>query len=297
MKILKLIKLARPKEWIKNFFVFAPLLFSGLLFNTSYLTKSLEAFIAFCFVASCVYIINDIIDVEADRAHKKKRFRPIASGDVTVRQAQIFFILLIILAAGILTLLPWKFAMIIGLYLLNNVLYSTRLKHMVLLDVFSISIGFMLRVIAGAYAIDVQVSSWMIITTIFISLFLAISKRRAEVSGSDATNMASQRKVLSDYSLGYVDQINTITAAGTILSYALYTGADKTITVFHTDKLIYTTPFVIFGIFRYLYLLHNKNLGENPAGIVTKDVPILVVCILWALVCAAIIYQSKFGLY
>ena len=295
MKILKLIKLARPKEWIKNFFVFAPLLFSGLLFNSAYLSKSLEGFIAFCFVASCVYIINDIIDVEADRAHKKKRFRPIASGDVSVRQAQIFFVILIIIAAAILTLLPWRFSMVIGLYLLNNVLYSTRLKHMVLLDVFSISIGFMLRVIAGAYAIDVQVSSWMIITTIFISLFLAISKRRAEVSGTDVQNMATQRKVLSDYSLGYVDQINTITAAGTILSYALYTASDKTITVFHTDKLIYTTPFVIFGIFRYLYLLHNKNLGENPAGIVTKDVPIIVVCLLWAFVVAAIIYQSKMG--
>ena len=296
MKILKLIKLARPKEWIKNFFVFAPLLFSGLIFNSQYLFKTLEAFAAFCFIASCVYIINDIIDVEADRAHKKKRFRPIASGDVSVRQAQIFFVVLIIIAAAILTILPWRFAMVIGLYLLNNVLYSTRLKHMVLLDVFSISIGFMLRVIAGAYAIDVQVSSWMIITTIFISLFLGISKRRAEVSGTDVQNMATQRKVLSDYSLGYVDQINTITAAGTILSYALYTAADKTITEFHTDKLIYTTPFVIFGIFRYLYLLHNKNLGENPAGIVTKDVPIIVVCILWALVCGIIIYKSKFGM-
>jgi len=298
MKILKLIELIRPKQWVKNVFCFAAILFSGNLLNWDKLSVNIIAFIAFCGISSCVYILNDISDVESDRNHKKKRFRPIASGDVSVKEAWGFFALLILLTAmACIFLLPTYFGIVIVLYFMNNLLYSTRLKHIVLLDVFSISIGFMLRVIGGGFAIDVTISSWMIITTIFISLFLGISKRRAELANAEEAGTAvKQRKVLNEYSIDFVEQMNTIAATGTILSYALYTASEKTITTFHTDKLIYTTPFVIYGIFRYLYLIHKKNLGESPSSIVTKDIPIIVTGVLWVIVCAAIIYKAKFGL-
>lgn len=295
MKILKFVELMRPKQWIKNLFVFAPVLFAGKLTDIPMLFQSILAFIAFCGVSSSVYVLNDIIDVESDRVHKKKRYRPIAAGDVTIPQAKILFVLLLIITLFICLKLNLLFILTVILYFLNNLIYSFKVKNVVLLDVFSISLGFILRVIGGAVAIDVSVSSWMIITTIFISLFLGISKRRAELSGPNQENLEKQRKVLSDYDVVFVDQLNTVAATGTILSYALYTVSEKALTAFHSDKLIYTTPFVIYGIFRYLYLLHQKNLGESPTQIMTKDLPIIINSIIWLIVSALIIYKAKFG--
>ncbi|MEO8448066.1 MAG: UbiA prenyltransferase family protein, partial [bacterium] len=210
-------------------------------------------------------------------------------------QAKVLFALLLVATFMICLKLNTLFIITIVMYLMNNLLYTFKIKNVVLLDVFSISIGFILRVIGGAVAIDVGVSSWMIITTIFISLFLGISKRRAELSGPNQENLEKQRKVLGDYDIVFVDQLNTVAATGTIISYALYTVSEKAILSFHSDKLIYTTPFVIYGIFRYLYLLHQKNLGESPTQIVTKDIPIIVNSLLWVIVCAVIIYKAKFG--
>lgn len=296
MKFIKILELIRPKQWIKNLFVFAPILFAGKLMDYSMLLINIQAFVAFCCISSCVYVLNDIIDVESDRVHKKKRYRPIASGDVSTGQAKIVFVVLLIITVLISFRLPYLFALTISAYFINNLLYSFKIKNVVLLDVFSISIGFILRVIAGAVAIDVSISSWMIITTIFISLFLGISKRRAELSGPNQENLEKQRKVLSDYDVVFVDQLNTIAATGTIISYALYTVSEKAIMAFHSDKLIYTTPFVIYGIFRYLYLLHQKNMGESPTQIVTKDIPIILNSFIWLIACAFIIYKSKFGI-
>lgn len=295
MKIIRYFELIRPKQWVKNLFVFAPILFAGKLMDLPMLLVNILAFAAFCCVSSSVYVLNDIIDVESDRVHKKKRYRPIAAGYVSVSQAKILFVILIALTAVLSSMLPFLFLITISAYLVNNLLYSFKIKNVVLLDVFSISTGFILRVIAGAVAIDVSVSSWMIITTIFISLFLGISKRRAELSGPNQDNLEKQRKVLSDYDVVFVDQLNTIAATGTIISYALYTVSEKAINAFHSDKLIYTTPFVLYGIFRYLYLLHQKNLGESPTQIVTKDIPIIINSLLWLLACAVIIYKEKFG--
>ena len=296
MKLLKLFELIRPKQWIKNLFVFAPILFAGQLLNLPLLMQNILSFIAFCGVSSSVYVLNDIIDVESDRAHKKKRYRPIAAGDVTINQAKILFFILLAFTAVICFRLNYLFGLTILFYFINNLLYTFKIKNIVLLDVFSISTGFILRVIGGAVAIDVSVSSWMIITTIFISLFLGISKRRAELSGPNQENLEKQRKVLSDYDVVFVDQLNTVAATGTIISYALYTVSEKAISAFHSDKLIYTTPFVIYGIFRYLYLLHQKNMGESPTSIVTKDIPIIINSLLWLIVCAVIIYKAKFGM-
>jgi 4-hydroxybenzoate polyprenyltransferase len=294
LKLLKLILLIRPKQWLKNFFVFAPIIFAGQLLSFDHFFKNVIAFLAFCGVSSLVYIINDITDIESDRIHKKKRFRPLASGEVTINQAKIFFLII----AVITTFLCYKtniyFSSIVIIYFVINLLYSLWVKDIVILDVFFISFGFMLRVIAGAAAIDVSISSWMILTTIFISLFLAISKRRAELSQIDSESIDKQRKVLSYYDITFTDQMNTIAATGTIICYALYTVSEKATSTFHTDNLIYTTPFVIYGIFRYLYLLHKKNLGENPEQIVTKDIPLIINLILWFIFSVIIIYKQHF---
>jgi len=294
MKILKYFGLIRPKQWLKNFFVFAPILFAGQLLNFDLMVKNIIAFIAFCFVSSSVYIINDISDIESDRVHKKKRFRPLASGEISIRQAKIFFIFIALITIAITSLLNIYFAVVIISYFIINALYSFKVKNIVLLDVFFISFGFMLRILGGAVAIDVAISSWMSLTTIFISLFLAISKRRAELSQADLTDINKQRKVLNNYDIVFLDQMNTVAATGTIICYALYTVSEKAVTTFHSDYLIYTTPFVIYGIFRYMYLIHRKNLGENPEQIVTKDIPLIINLILWFLFSVLIIYKQKF---
>lgn len=293
MSILKLISLARPKQWMKNFFVFAPILFAGQLLNADLMFKNILAFIAFSFTSSIVYIINDIVDREADRAHKKKRFRPLASGEVNVKEAIILAIIIAIVAVLILLKLNYVFAIVVSIYLVLNVLYTIKLKHIVILDVFIISLGFMLRVEGGAAAIEVPISSWMILTAMFLSLFLAISKRRAELSSSENDNLENQRKVLGHYDITFTDQINTVAVTGTIICYALYTVSEKTVNTFHTENLIYTTPFVIYGMFRYLYLLHKKNLGESPEQIVTKDISLIINIIFWFASAFAIIYKSK----
>jgi len=293
MKILKLISLARPKQWMKNLFVFAPILFAGQLLNLDIMLKNILAFIAFSLTSSVVYIINDIVDRDADRAHKKKRFRPLASGEVNVRESVIFAAIIFILTVLILFKLSYVFSIVVGIYLVLNILYTLKLKHIVILDVFIISLGFMLRVEGGAAAIAVPISSWMILTAMFLSLFLAISKRRAELSASEIENIENQRKVLGHYDIAFTDQMNTVAVTGTIICYALYTVSDRTVNTFHTENLIYTTPFVIYGMFRYLYLLHKKNLGESPEQIVTKDISLIINIILWFASAFIIIYKSK----
>lgn len=296
MKLFKLIILARPKQWLKNMFVFAPILFAGQMMNMELMFRTLLAFLAFSFTSSIVYIINDIADREADRAHRKKRYRPLAAGEVNIKDAVFFAAILAVLAAGILLRLNLNFALVTGIYLLINLLYTFRLKHVVILDVFMISLGFMLRVAGGAVAIEVTFSSWMILTALFLSLFLAISKRRAELTGSENESYESQRKVLSHYDITFTDQMNTVAATGTIICYALYTVSDKAVHTFNTENLIYTTPFVIYGMFRYLYLLHKKNLGESPEMIVTKDISLIINIMLWFAAAFVIIYKSKLHL-
>ena len=234
------------------------------------------------------------MDVESDRVHPKKKYRPLASGELSVKQAMVFLVILVAVIIGTLVFQRPIFAFVIILYLITNLIYSFKVKSIVLLDVFFISFGFMLRVLGGAAAIGVTVSSWMILTTIFISLFLAISKRRSELSQMlNKENIDKQRKVLKDYSVEFADQINTIAAAGTIISYALYTVSERTVATFGTEKLIYTTPFVIYGIFRYMYLMHQKNLGESPTSIVTKDIPIIIDVFSWFIFSLIIIYRAN----
>ena len=284
------LKLIRPKQWIKNGFVLAPLVFSKELFGAEPLITALKALIAFCLTASCVYIINDISDIEADRAHPKKRNRPLAAGVITRSQAYLLSGTLIALSILLVLDMNVRFQLVLVTYFVMNLAYSAKLKEIVLVDVFIIAAGFMLRVLGGAFAIEVQVSSWIVLCTLFVSLFLGFAKRRGELLLVQQVRPGAERKVLTSYSVGFVDQMLTIAAAGTVISYALYTVAPRTVETFGTERMIYTTVFVIYGMFRYLYLIHMTDSTENPTNAVTSDIPIVVVTVLWVLTCVALIY-------
>jgi 4-hydroxybenzoate polyprenyltransferase len=288
--IVAAIKLIRPKQWIKNGFVFAPLVFAKELFQPEPLLLTFRTFAMFCLTASMVYIINDTIDVEADRAHPKKKNRPIAAGTISIPVAYGILVLLLVLDILLGIGMPEKALLLLGTYFLMNLAYTFKLKEVFLLDVFIIAAGFMLRVLGGAYTINVYVSSWLILCTLFISLFLGFAKRRGEIVAIQKAGATVERKVLQQYSLDVLDQMLTITAAGTVISYALYTVAPRTVTVFGTDKLIYTTVFVMYGVFRYMHLIHTTEAVENPAAVVSSDFPIIANVLLWIASCVVLIY-------
>lgn len=289
--MLNYIKLVRVPQWIKNFFVFVPLLFSRHIFDKTYLLSAFTAFLMFCLVSSIVYIFNDIVDIEADRAHPVKQFRPLPSGKISLRKAGIVLTGFLALIGFFLPAMNIHFRIFLLSYFLLNILYTFIFKHMVLLDIFSIALGFMLRVLAGASVINVEVSSWLILTTMFISLFLGIMKRRSELVLISEVPVQNTRKVLSLYSLNFIDQMSTIAAAGVIVCYALYTVSDRTVRMFHTENMIYTTPFVVFGIFRYMYLVYMNNKGENTVEIMMTDVPMITNVILYIIATILIIYK------
>ncbi len=282
------LKLIRIKHWIKNGFVFVPILFSKNLFEVNDFLHVLFAFIVFGFASSLVYVFNDITDVEADRKHSVKKHRPIASGTISKRNGWIVIAVLLIVLVLTGQTFSVEFNLIVLSYIILNLFYSLYLKQIVLVDLFCIAAGFMLRVLAGAYAIHVEVSSWLILTTLFISLFLAIIKRRSELTAQ--SNDLKTRTVLENYSTAYIDQISSITAAGVIICYALYSVSAKVLTNFHSDYFVYTTIFVIYGIFRYLFLAMHQDKGEDASEIILKDFPTLINIVLYFLTVILIIY-------
>lgn len=289
MNIIALLKLIRIKDWIKNLFVFVPLIFSKHLFDPKYLLKTFLAFLFFCVASSIVYVFNDLKDYDADRQHPKKKKRPIASGAISTRQAELIIAFLSLLLLSMCFFHNTDFIIIAFSYLIMNLFYTISLKTVVILDVFCIAAGFVLRIISGAFAIDVDISSWLLLTTMFLSLFLALSKRYAEmVSLGDNTQYT--RKVLNDYSISFLSQMTTISAGATILCYALYTVSDRTIKAFGTENLIFTTPFVVYGIFRYIYLINKKISGENPSDVLYKDVFMLANIVLYVVISVLMIY-------
>lgn len=292
-KLSAVFRLIRPKQWTKNLFVFSALVFSKHLFELSYLSLSLLAFAAFSFSASAIYIINDIVDRDRDRQHPKKRRRPIAAGIISPAEGSVLAAILLGLTLWIVADLDIRFTLCLVVYLVMNLAYSFYLKDLVLIDVFVIAIGFMLRVIGGAYVLNVERSSWLILTTMFLSLFLAIAKRRGELvtmAGATEGDSIQTRKVLEEYSVDFAEQMTTVCAAGFVFSYALYTVSERTRTLFGTENLVLTTPFVLYGVFRYLYLLHKKNLGENPTDVVLTDIPMIVNFVVYAAAMFFIIY-------
>lgn len=236
------------------------------------------------------------MDCESDRSHPIKKNRPIASGAVSIKMGLLFAALLIAFDVFLLQYLNVKFATVQSVYFVLNVLYTLKLKNVVILDIMSISTGFMLRVVAGAAVINVEVSSWLILTTLFLSLFLGIMKRRSELTLFDESSN-STRKVLSEYSVSFTDHLASISAAGVIICYALYTVSDRTAAYFNTENLIYTTIFVVFGVFRFMYLTHLKLKGENAAEIMLTDLPMIINVILYVVFSIFIIYNAQVAVF
>jgi 4-hydroxybenzoate polyprenyltransferase len=289
-KIIGALRLLRPAQWLKNVFLFAPLIFSKHLFEFNYFWREVLAFAGFCLVSSIVYIINDIADREVDKLHPIKRNRPLTSGALNIFDAVGILIILLVLVVSLIPYLNVPFWCAIALYGFLNIAYSFWLKQIVLVDVFIIAAGFMLRVIAGVFAIEVVISSWLVLCTLFVSVFLAISKRRGELILSEATNSYAARPVLKQYDLAFMDQIMTVAASGMAISYALYTVAERTVKIYGTENLIFTTVFVLFGIIRYILLMRNRKTDDNPMHLLLSDVPLLVNILLWFLTCVFVIY-------
>jgi len=285
--------LARPYHWVKNVFLFAPLVFSRHLFDVDYVSSAILAFVVFSLVSSAVYVINDIADRDLDRAHPIKSRRPVASGAISPTRAAIFAFILLLVVSFLAIGIRQEFQIVVALYFIMNLFYSFWLKHVLLVDVFIVAAGFMLRVLAGALAIHVEVSHWLILCTLFVSLFLAVSKRRGELMLVQNSVEFTGRVVLREYELPFLDQIITISAAGMAISYALYTVADRTVSMFGTENLIFTTVFVLFGIFRYMYLLRKRVTEDNPTYLLLTDLVMMVNITLWFLSCIAIIYSHR----
>lgn len=282
------IKLLRVPQWIKNVFVFVPIIFSKNLFHPEPLINVVIGFFAFGVVSSIVYVFNDIHDREADRLHPKKKDRPLASGKVSPNNAYLLILVLVIVELVLINFVNFSFILVLAGYLVLNVFYSVKLKNIVILDLLCIAGGFMLRVLGGAFVIDVYVSRWLVLTTLFISLFLAVMKRKSELNLELGEN--GYRQVLDDYSHEFINQISAVSSGGVIISYALYTVADRTVTYFQTENLIYTTIIVVFGIFRYMYLAYQKSEGENTIDVLISDIPMIIASALYFASAVLIIY-------
>ena len=278
----------RPRQWVKNLFVFAGLVFSQRLFTPSAWT-ALGAFAIFCALSGAIYLFNDVADRDKDRLHPKKRERPIAAGRLPVPVALMTGVVLIL---GGLVAAAWlspRFALAAVAYVALLTSYSMWLKHVVIVDVLTVASGFVLRAAGGALAIDVEISGWLLICTILIALFLALGKRRHEYLALD-TEAARHRPILAEYSGALLDQMIAVVTASTVTAYALYTMSPETVAKFHTHLLPATLPFVLYGIFRYLYLLYRHQLGGNPSELFLNDRALLVNTICWIAAVLVIIY-------
>lgn len=286
-----IIKTMRPRQWPKNVFIFGALIFDKRLFVLEPFLRTIAGFFLFCLISSAVYLFNDVADVEADRNHPEKKFRPIASGQLPVNVALVTALLLTIVVLALACLLsPW-FALVLGVYFVNNVLYSRWLKHIPILDVLILSSGFVLRVVAGViliYPVE-RFSPWMYMITVMFSLYLVLGKRRAELNML-AQGAGAHRKVLEGYTLPLLDQYITIVSGMTIMVYSLYTTSAPSMPANHTMML--TIPFVVYGIFRYLQLIQTGHAAGAPDEVALKDRPLQVTALLWGLAVIAIFYLS-----
>jgi 4-hydroxybenzoate polyprenyltransferase len=286
----------RPHQWVKNLFVFAPLLFGMKLGEPSSVLRASAATLCFCLLSSGMYLVNDICDAEADRAHPEKRLRPIASGALSRPLAILSSLLLLAAAFALAFIMEVTFGLLAFTYCVVTLGYCLAFKQAIVLDGMLIATGFVLRVVGGAIAIDVVASHWLIVCAFLLALFLAFSKRRQELLML-STDAAQHRRVLGQYTVTYLDRANSIVLGATIVCYALYTVAPETVQRFGTDKLIYGSVFVIYGLLRYMALLQGEENGGNPSKMLIKDKPILIAVTGWAIYNALIIYRSSFHVF
>lgn len=285
-----LLSSARPRQWSKNLILFGPLVFAHDLFASGLLVHAAGAFVAFCLVSSSIYVMNDVLDVENDRQHPVKRLRPLAAGEIGPAQAIAWAVCLA--AAG----LALGFTVSLGLglaaagYVILMIGYSTVLKHMVIIDVFAIAAGFIIRAVAGALAIHVSISPWLYVCTLLLALFLGFSKRSNELRVLQA-GAGSHRRSLEEYSSEMLEQMTSILIASTIMAYSLYTFSADSLPANHSMML--TIPFVLYGIFRYQYLVHKKNLGGAPELVLLRDFPLMASVLLWGFTAVLVLYAAQ----
>jgi len=289
-RVASLIVSLRPDQWTKNLIVFAALIFAVQLFDPAALALATAAFLIFCALSGAVYLINDVSDIEADRQHPLKRLRPIASGALAPGVALAWGIGLSVAALAAAFRLQPMFGVAAASYLALFVLYSRALKHVVIIDVMSIAIGFVLRAVAGGLVIGVPISDWLLVCTVLLALFLALAKRRHELTML-ADGATGHRQILEEYDPYLLDQMIAIVAAATLVVYIIYCASPETTARFGTQWLVLTTPFPIYGIFRYLYLVHRKHGGGSPSDMLLRDRPLLSCVALWGLAVILIIYR------
>ncbi|MFH1824319.1 MAG: decaprenyl-phosphate phosphoribosyltransferase [Candidatus Firestonebacteria bacterium] len=290
MSTLKYIFISlRPKQWIKNILIFAALIFSQNILNLHSLVLSMLGFIFFSITSGSVYILNDIIDYKKDKLHPQKNKRPIASNQLSREVAFVTFIIFTLIGLLFSFSLGFTFGLVVLSYLILQIIYSLLLKNVAILDIFVIAFGFVLRVVAGAELISVPISSWLLICTMFLSLFLALGKRRFELTTLDKI-ATTHRESLKEYSIILLDQMITVVTSSTVVAYALYALSPETISKFNTTNLKYSIPFVLYGIFRYLYLIYQKESGGSPEEILLTDLPLIINIILYAVTVWLILY-------
>lgn len=280
----------RPHQWAKNLVVLAALAFSKHLFEGDAVARALVAFLVFCGLSGATYLFNDLVDLERDRLHPLKRLRPLASGALPLPLGRLAALGLALAGLAAAVGLGGQFAFAALVYVTLNLAYTLALKHLVILDVLSIALGFVVRAVAGALAIGVVFSDWLLVCTILLALFLALAKRRHElVTLEDA---AGHRRILAEYSPYLLDQMISVVTASCLTAYAFYTLAPDTVEKYRTDRLALTIPFVIYGIFRYLYLVHRREQGGSPSDVLLTDRPLLLAVALWAAAVVAIVYSA-----
>jgi 4-hydroxybenzoate polyprenyltransferase len=290
--ILQVVHSLRPSQWTKNVFVFAGLIFGLQLGNPAAVWRACAAFGVFCLLSGVVYLVNDIRDREADRLHPVKSRRPIASSALLPGHAAIAAVILSIIAVSAAFALGSSFGLVATTYLLLLGLYSAYLKHIVIVDVLTIAAGFVLRAIGGVVVVGVEFSHWLLLLMLLGALFLALSKRRAELV-TLADDARGHRRILAEYSPYLLDQMISVVTASTLLAYAFYTIDPGTVEKFGTDRLLWTVPFPLYGIFRYLYLVHQREAGGNPSEVLLTDRPILACVALWGAAVILILYGHR----
>ena len=301
-RVFSLVQALRPRQWTKNLALFVGIVFAQRLFTLSSFARACVAFVVFCLASSCIYLFNDLLDLENDRQHPTKRLRPLASGRLPASWAIGAIVVLLLACAALITLLFFLpiapltdifapvganalFALSVVAYLLLMVLYSVRLKHVILLDVFLIAAGFVLRILAGAVVIPVFVSPWLYLVTILLALFLALSKRRHElVLLQDGAG--NHRQILKEYNLSMLDQMITIVVSATLMAYSLYTFEGPT----GNHRLMVTIPLVLYGMFRYLYLVYKQQGGGSPEEVLLRDRHMLVTVVLCIATIIVVLY-------
>ena len=296
MRTLKYLILSmRPKQWTKNLLVFLPLIFTINLYWKPFdpaqvapvIAKTAVAFLLFCLITGGAYIINDLVDIERDKEHPEKRFRPLPSGQLSTAYAGITALLLLIVGLALsFAFSPWL-GIVASLYLLLMLAYDFVLKNIVIIDVFTIAIGFVLRAVAGAVAIDVPVSPWLYTCTLLGALFLGLGKRRHELITLE-DKAANHRGILLEYTPRLLEDMIAVVTSSTIIAYSLYTFSAPNLPQNHAMML--TIPFVLYGVFRYLYLIHSKNLGGSPEEILLTDTPLIIDILLWAVAASVILF-------